>query len=572
MSVPDWSHIELRLMLEVPLRDGVCLNGTLYVPRELRQPSPCIVAMTPYESDHLHDRGVYFATRGFPFLAVDVRGRGNSEGTFRPMLQEARDGYDVVEWAARQPYCNGNVGMYGGSYLGYVQWATASECPPHLSTIVPTAACYLGVDLPGRSNIVSADCVRWLALVAGRTNHWKLYSDTSLWSAAYRRWYASGRPFRGVDEDLGHPSKVFQEWVSHPAVDAYWDSYNPTPDQLARLTGPVLTITGIYDGNQPGALAHYRQHMRHASDAERDQHYLVIGPWNHANCALPSAEFDGLEVGQASVIDMYGLHADWYGWTMRGGPKPALLQKRVAYYVTGAERWRYAETLDGVTERWVPYYLYSQGNPTDIFAAGWLTELAPHAGSRASDHYIYDPSDFEHVTAASATDATGRIVDQRLVHTAVGKQLIYHSAPFEADTEISGFFKLVAWISMDQPDTDFGVRVYEVDNNGRNVLLATDFLRARYRQSSHTAALIRTQEPLCYEFVRFTFTSRLVKKGNRLRLVFGPTLSIDEQRNYNSGGVVADESIKDARAVRVELLHDASHQSALYVPLGRVAR
>src|SRR5687768_1522404 len=116
---------ELHWGIRIPLRDGVLLNATLYLPKKLLAPAPCIFTLTPYVADSLHDRGAHFAANGYPCLLVDVRGRGNSEGVFRPRIQEAKDGHDVVEWIARQPYCNGKVAMRGGSYAGYSQWATA---------------------------------------------------------------------------------------------------------------------------------------------------------------------------------------------------------------------------------------------------------------------------------------------------------------------------------------------------------------------------------------------------------------------------------------------------------------
>jgi uncharacterized protein len=105
--------------VKIPLRDGVRLNATLYKPARLKEPRPCLFTLTPYVSDNNHDRGMYFAAHGYPFLTVDVRGRGNSEGSFRPLIQEAKDGYEVVEWLAKRPYCNGKISMSGGSYAGY---------------------------------------------------------------------------------------------------------------------------------------------------------------------------------------------------------------------------------------------------------------------------------------------------------------------------------------------------------------------------------------------------------------------------------------------------------------------
>src|ERR1700687_5991479 len=115
-ALADAARVEFEWGVKIPLRDGVHLNATVYRPRDAAGPQPCIFTLTPYISQSYHDRGMYFAAHGYPFLTVDVRGRGNSEGSFRPLIQEAKDGYDVVEWLAKQPYCNGKISMWGGSY------------------------------------------------------------------------------------------------------------------------------------------------------------------------------------------------------------------------------------------------------------------------------------------------------------------------------------------------------------------------------------------------------------------------------------------------------------------------
>ena len=149
-SVDTTAKVDWRWNVRIPLRDGIHLSAIAYLPTGQPTPRPCIFTLTPYISDSYHDRGMYFASHGYAFLSVDVRGRGNSEGEFHPLIQEAKDGYDIVEWLAQQPYCNGKVTMWGGSYAGYDQWATAKERPPHLATIVPAAAPVAGVDFPAR--------------------------------------------------------------------------------------------------------------------------------------------------------------------------------------------------------------------------------------------------------------------------------------------------------------------------------------------------------------------------------------------------------------------------------------
>jgi uncharacterized protein len=560
-------RVKIRWGVRIPLRDGLHLSATLYLPREHLKASPTLFTLTPYVAQTYHDRGLYFAAHGYPFLTVDVRGRGNSEGEFRPFINEGRDGYDIVEWIARQGYCDGKVAMWGGSYGGFDQWTTAALAPPHLATIVPVAAPCIGVDFPFRGNIATPYLVQWLTLVSGRTVQDKLFENTEFfWSSKFQEWLESGTAFKGLDSFIGNPSPTFQEWVSHPQLDDYWDRYNPTPEGYAHLGIPVLTITGSYDSDQPGALAHYRAHLEHASAEARARHYLVIGPWDHAGTRDPKLEFCGIRVGPESLIDLREVHLHWYAWTMRGGPKPEFLQKRVAYYVMGADRWRYADSLQAVTQKSVMLYLHSNGTASDVFHSGWLASKLYPGGK--PDSYRYDPRDVCLAHLESTIDPEN-ITDQRMIHAATGKQLIYHSDPFEEEIEVSGFFRLSAWLSIDQPDTDFCVWVYEADTQGRSILLTTDWLRARYRRSLRRDELIDTREPLRYEFESFMFISRRLGSQSRLRLVLGPVNSIYAQRNYNTGGVVAEESIENARTVIVRLFHDEAHPSVLYVPLGQ---
>jgi uncharacterized protein len=564
-SNTDAADVQIQWELRIPMRDGVHLAATLYLPTNQPAPCPAIFTLVPYIRQVYHDRGVYFASHGHPFLTIDVRGRGDSEGTFAPLVNEARDGHDIVEWLARQPYCNGKVAMWGGSYMGYAQWATASQRPLHLATIVPVASSFLGVDVPMRNNIHPTYTMQWLTFVSGRASQDKMFADKPFWRRQFRRWLETGARFSDLDRVVGNPSAVFQEWIAHERQGEYWDRLNPTPGQYAKLSFPILTITGSYDGDQPGALTHYREHLRYCSAEARARHYLIIGPWDHAGTRIPVAEFDGIKAGAASVLDLPKLHREWYAWTLQDGQKPEFLRKNVAYYVLGADVWRYTDTLDAITARTQTLYLHSSGAPNDIFNSGLL--LSEPQVEAEPDRYIYDPRDVS--LAELESEIAPSWSEQRLLHASISKQLFYHTKPFEKDTEISGFFRFSAWLSIDQPDTDFKISIYEVDSEGGAILLSADWMRARYRNSFREEELVRTRAPLLYDFRRFTFISRKVKLGNRLRLVVGPINSIHSQKNYNSGGVVSSESMQDARTVTVALFHDRSHQSLLFIPLGQ---
>lgn len=121
--------------------------------------------------------------------------------------------------------------------------------------------------------------------------------------------------------------------VEHPRVDSYYDAMVPTAEQFSKITLPILTITGQYDGDELGALTFYRDHLAHATTEARAKHFLIIGPWDHAGTRTPTDEFGGVKFGSAAVIDLNDLHRQWYDWTMKSGPKPEFLKDRVAYYL-----------------------------------------------------------------------------------------------------------------------------------------------------------------------------------------------------------------------------------------------
>ncbi len=556
--------IDLIWGVKIPMRDGVKLNATVYKPNKMGAPLPVIFTLTPYISDSYHDRAYYFSQNEYVFVLVDARGRGSSEGNFNPFIQEAKDGYDVVEWLAQQPWSNGKVSMWGGSYAGYNQWATLKEFPPHLKTIVPAAAAFAGVDFPFWKNIAYPYEIQWQTLTSGVTPNRNLFGESSFWIQKYRELYQNHLPFKDLDKIVGNLSTKFQTWVSHPKQDAYWDAMNPTDEEFASMSVPILTITGHYDGDQPGAMEFYKRHMQSASPEARDRHYLIIGPWNHAGTRTPKKEVGGLKFGDASILDLNELHKEWYNWTLRDGKKPDFLKKRIAYYVVGAEEWKYADNLETIATAKRTFYLKSDGYANDVFHSGMLSEEKP--GRSPVDRYVYGPLDIR-PAELEREEIKNYLTDQRYTLNLFGNGLVYHSQPFEDDTEITGYLKFEAWIEMDVPDTDFEASVYEIMSDGTCIYLTGDMLRARYRESLRQEKLLKAGEINRYEFNGFYFFSRRIAKGSRLRLVLKCPNSIYWQKNYNSGGVVAEETAKDARTAHITLYHDTEHPSFLEIPI-----
>ena len=561
---------------KIPLRDGVELNGTVFRPRVMAQPLPVIFTFTPYVGDAYQDRAMYFARHGYVYVLVDVRGRGNSGGRFQPFENEGKDGYDVVEWLARQPFCNGKVAMWGGSYAGFDQWTTAKELPPHLSTIVPAASVYPGLDFPMHNNIPYPYDMQWLSYTSGHTGNDKLFNDYGFWMMNYRALSEHYLPFQRLDSLVGNGSTVFQQWLQHLTPDAYWAATVPSPAQYAQLNIPILTITGHFDADQYGALSYYRQHMQHGSAAARQQHYLVMGPYNHPGTRTPVGALGGLKFNASAVLDLNKLHKEWYDWTMKGGPRPTFLQRRVACYVMGREAWQYADDLESLApQRQLLYLSSSPGQGHDAFNTGALTAARPTAGKAAPDSYLNNPLD-----NAFLDDTLGGAdyyLEQRQILGLGQKGLIYQSAPFAEETEVTGQLKLSAWLALNVPDADVEAVAYELRPDGSSIYLTRAVLRARYRNSLQQAELVKPGAINLYTFNTFTYFSRTLGKGSRLRLLLQTPNPITYARNYNAGGNPIAESGRDARTATISVYHDARHPSALELPvvkkpLGTAAR
>src|SRR6202171_3323039 len=563
-SPPPAADYDLRWGMKIPMRDKVELNATLYLPKSGGK-TPVIFTLTPYISDSYHARAAYFALHGYAFALVDVRGRGNSAGDFEPFAQEPRDGHDVVEWLAQQPFCDGKVTMWGGSYAGFDQWATAKEFPPHLATIVPAAAAHPPLDYPSLNNVGENYDVQWFTFTSGKASQQNLFGDSKFWRTKFLDAYKKHIAFSTLDSFVGNPSQNFQRILKHPTADAYYDAMVPTQEQVKKLSLPILTITGQYDGDELGAMTFYRDHMANASPEARAKHYLIIGPWDHAGTRTPTDEVGGVKFGPGAIVDLNDLHRQWYDWTMKNGPKPQFLKNQVAYYLlapgnTGANgEWKYTDSYASLIANPKTLYLDSKnGDANGVFRSGMLTEKQP---KKAADKCVNDPMDTsrgENVEGAEPKDKTAGI-DQSFA-LCIGKDgLVYHSDPLSKETPLVGCPKVSLWVSIDTPDTDLQADLYEIQPDGTSIALWNDIRRLRYRESLRAAKLVKPAEIVKCDFDPGLFVARRLMKGSRLRLVVTAVNSIFWQKNYCSGGVVADETAKDAHTCHVQVFYDAQH-------------
>jgi putative CocE/NonD family hydrolase len=310
-------------------------------------------------------------------------------------------------------------------------------------------------------------------------------------------------------------------------------------------------------------MEYYHRHMKFGSPEGKKRHYLVMGPWDHAGTRKPKEHFGGLTFGKLSLLNMNGMHNVWYDWTLKDRAKPEQFAGRVMAYVTGLERWKDFDTLEEIPLQPRKLYLHSQGKANDVFHSGTLRDHKP--GKQKPDKYSYDPLDLR-PAALEKEKIEDNLADQRAALNLFGNGLVYHSEPLSDFMEIHGYFKFSAWIKLNVPDTDFEVTVYEIRPDGKSILLSSDRLRARYKDSFREEKLIKPGDLNLYQFKCFFFTSRVLKKGSRLRVLFTCPNTIYTEKNYNSGGPVELETAKDARTAEVALYHDDDHPSCLEVP------
>jgi len=571
--------IELSRMIGV--RDGVELEAWITKPADLKQKVPAILTLTQYDIDGSR-RGEppYFARHGYVFVQAYVRGRGRSGGVKSDNLglTVGRDAYDLIEWIAQQAWSNGAVVMYGGSFVGMTQWRAAAQHPPHLSAIAPYVAIYPGWDIPNTNGIPQSWTAVILGYTSGRALNPAFIANREYWAGKMLEHYAAQRPFGELDRalgiaaddwwmsDAGRRVPMMTAWLDHVGDEAFNLAAEPKAADYAGMNFPVLTATGFFDDDQPGALRYYRNHLAHAPPAAAARHYLLIGPWDHGGTQLPAKDIDGLAIPDAAVLDMSELHLRWYDWALGRGALPSLLRDRVTYFMMGADEWRYAPTLAAATDgERVLHLSAAEGTPQGLFRSGRLSAQSP--GAEPPALMVSDPRELPELALVKYTPNENLTSQFRALQA---RALVFHSEPFAADTEIAGHVRLTLLCAADAPDFDLWAQLLLIGPDGSAVQLGQDIRRARFRTSPFTPQPVRPGEIVSIPF-EFNWVAWRIPAGARLRLVLAPLNSPNYQKNYNTGGRIGYENPSDARVAHIRIFHDGSRASRLVLPLAAPA-
>jgi putative CocE/NonD family hydrolase len=529
-----------NLTIEVPMRDGTILRGLHHSPRS--SPAPVVFSVTPYGAQRLHPRGGTFAKRGYHFVGLDSRGRGDSDGEFIPLENEAADGHDAVEWLARQPWSTGEVVMYGGSYCGFAVWAIAATRPAGLRAISPYAAVYPGGDFPMERGVPLNYAVQWLTLVHARRANHVVFDDSELWAEASREQIRRGASLRELDLiAIGERLPAFQKWLNHPEFDDYWAGLVPSERQYRNITMPVLTITGQYDDDQLGAL---RYHAEHVAAAGEERHHVVIGPWDHAGTGTGARSFGGLTFAESSAIDLLALQADWYDWVLGRAGRPAFLTDRVVYFHVGEDTWRSALRIPQGQQEIRLHLTASRTSPGGLSAAQPVT---PQAIELHLDPLLADGSTRD----LPANDT--KYTDARLLVEPDAAVIVQVSEPLTNPVDITGRFRLDLTLSSQLPDFDLMASVYLLRDKDNATQISKTLFRARYRSSPREASAWPAGEAVPVTLAGFSLVSRRTTPGDRIALVIHPPYR-EFQVNYQGGGIASDETARDVVAGTVTIL------------------
>ncbi|MBM3458921.1 MAG: CocE/NonD family hydrolase, partial [Armatimonadetes bacterium] len=239
--MPDHYDVAMNLDVRVPMRDGVTLSADLYLPKG-RGPFPVVLTRTPYGNnmDSLIEKARRLANRGYAVVLQDTRGRWDSEGSYEPLRTDGEDGYDTQEWIGRQAWCNGKIGMAGGSYLGWVQWASAPHGSPYLTCMAPRVICtewHAGLVYPGGAFHLNV-AMTWGMRTNSRTGQTIEFHH---WTEVFR-----GLPLKEIDELAGRRLPFLKDWLEHPSRDPYWDAIDVSA-RMEQIRAPAFNMGGWYD-------------------------------------------------------------------------------------------------------------------------------------------------------------------------------------------------------------------------------------------------------------------------------------------------------------------------------------
>lgn len=525
------AHSEPGYILEdsvmITTRDGAQLSLMVMRKPGSTKPLPALLQFTIYVRDQGRDlrslREV--ADSGYVGVIAYARGKRLSRADIWPYEHEKNDAYDVIDWISKQSWCNGSVGMFGGSYNGFAQWAACKQMHPALKTIVPYVANRPGMGLPMENNIFINPNYEW-AFYTGNNRYLDTIAgnDRQRFRHMMHTWWNTGAAYNRMDSIDGAPNRWFQRWITHPDFDRYWQDMAPYGPEFKNIQLPVLAFDGYYNDSQNSSLYYLRQLSPYNA-----QVYLVIGPYGHF----------GAQTGGDSVINEYKVDKDalintkaltfaWMAHIFKGAPLPTILQDKINYEIMGANRWGSAPDLDHMADAQQRFYLSHKA----------LVEKQP-----AKSAFLLQKVDFTNRNESNNDYYPDPII-RKEIDTSNG--YIFTSAPFAAPFVFNGAFSGEIALAINKKDADIGVTLYELQPDGTYFHLSYTIIRASYAKDASRRQLLQPGKLTKLPLNNTHLVSKQISKGSRLVVALNVNKNPFSQLNYGTGKDVSQETIKDA--------------------------
>jgi putative CocE/NonD family hydrolase len=547
LAGPARAAIDIQLDVRIPMRDGVDLAANIFRPSAEGR-FPVLLVRTPYNKGRgLTPNYRAFVDHGFVLVIEDVRGRYESEGVFQPLTQEGPDGEDTLNWIGRQPWCDGKIGMFGGSYLGIAQWQAALRNSPYLKAIFPVVSGY--DDYYDR--------------FYSRGGGMKL-GHRLVWIAENFRPRGTPRPdlsqfiyhlpLRTADLAACHETlDWYQSALNHPAYDDFWRSIS-TREKLDRIRVPVFAAGGWFDNYGQSDLEAFATLRKLGRQA-----HVLIGPWSHNfSDRLP------VDFGPESSVPLRRLQFQWFDYWLKGeGSIDNLPPARI--FDLFANRWENEEMWPPPGARVEELYLAGKGKAQSIYGDGKLEWTLPRRST--ADPYTYDPRK-PVPTRGGAICCNPRLLppgpmDQRPIE---GRHdiLIFTSNPLRTGLHIAGVVRVSLYVSTSATDTDFTAKLIDVAPGGTALALTDGLLRLRYRQGVERPMPAKPGE-IYLITIDAGPTSALFRAGHRIRLEIASSNFPRFDRNPNTGRPIAGET--HMQIAHQTVLHGGRFPSALLLPV-----
>lgn len=532
---------------DLTIKNGNTLTITIVRKKGNTSPLPVILTNNIYAGSFDEFFGKRAAVYNYVGAVVNTRGKRNSNNVNNPFEHESEDIYEVIDWVSKQPWCNGKVGMIGGSYLGFSQWAAVKKLHPALKTIVPQVAVGIGIDYPAQNNIFMSYMLQWIQYVTNnKFTDEADFANAVKWDSIYTKWYKSGKAFRSLDTISGKPSKIFQRWLDHPGYDQYWQKMVPYKEDFSKINIPILTTTGYYDDDQIGALYYFKQHHLYNKNAD---HYLVIGPYNHGGAqSFGFTYVNGNPIDPVARISIDDLAFSWFDYILKGGKKPEILKDRINFQVMNTNTWKHVPDLNKMHTSTLKFYLQDKKNTSSVFnqpqTKNFTTQIVDLKNRDQKDIYYK-------VSKKDSIKMTNSVA--------------FESEVFDKDIIISGNLSGIFNVSINKKDFDTDTYLYQIQPDGKSSLLSTHIVRASYAKNNEKRQLLEPnkmeQIPINNSYVM----SKKIEKGSKLLLLVGVNKNPNWQINYGSGKDVSDETIKDSgKPLEIKWYNDSYVEIPVY--------